>query len=82
MLTFLAALLVTVAPADLQVPWVITDADTVHAACADYGPTICYDGTVFADGDPRVAHRAPVTVPCTTDSDCAARNPYVTGYGN
>lgn len=89
MLTFLAALLVTAAPADLQVPWVVTADDTVHVACADYGPTICHDGTVFSDADadgPRVAHRAPayvpVTVPCTTDADCAARNPHVTGYGN
>lgn len=88
MLTFIASLLVTVAPAEAQVPWVVTTDGTVHAACADYGPTVCYGGTVFAD-DRRVAHRAPsyspgtaVTVPCDTDADCAARNPHVTGYGN
>lgn len=88
MLTFIAALLVTVAPAEAQVPWVVTTDGTVHTACADYGDvTACYDGTVFATGD--VEHRAPdyspgqtVVVPCDTDADCAARNPHVTGYGN
>lgn len=88
MLQIIAALLVTIAPTDLRVPWVIDSDGVVHVACADYGPTICYDGTVFSDEDmdgPRVDYRAPSNVPvtpCDTDADCAARNPHVTGYGN
>lgn len=74
MLSLIAAMLVTVAPTDAQVPWVTGPDGRVHVACADYGPVVCFDGTVLT-GDP-------VTVPCDTDADCAARNPHVTdGYG-
>lgn len=76
MLSLIAAMLVTAAPVDAQVPWVTASDGTVHVACADYGTVgICYDGHTW---DP-----SPVTVPCDTDADCAARNPHVTdGYGN